>query len=324
MTEDESEIRAHPTLWFDDGNVVLVAVDGMGGFKLHRSILSRHSIVFRDLFTIPQPSEGETMEKCPVVRLQDSARDLDCLFTALYAGRKDSYYNRSLSVTFDEVTAMLRLGSKYQIDHIREEAIYRLQLCFPTSLSDFESEVGLHTNSEQPPISDLSRQDAICVVNLSRSFNLKSILPSAFYTCCQLDNKLLVYGVKYSDGTTEKLSQSDLLVCLNGRAKLLEDNTTITAFFCNPEQSPQCQYNSVCTRHMKLQLLQEVQQADIFANYDPLEPIQSWLSTKAQELRICAACMQLLNARYDSGRQRVWDNLGEYFGVEPWPWNEDE
>lgn len=44
-------------VWLDDGNVVLVA--GGTAFRVHQSILSRNSDIFRDMFTVPQPADAE-------------------------------------------------------------------------------------------------------------------------------------------------------------------------------------------------------------------------------------------------------------------------
>lgn len=84
--------RASPTpshctqWWFDDGNVVLIAEDTL--FRVHRGVLSHNSVVFKDMFLIPQPEEFEQMEGCPVVHLCDSQRDLGVLLGALYEGHR--------------------------------------------------------------------------------------------------------------------------------------------------------------------------------------------------------------------------------------------
>lgn len=75
-----------PAWWFDDGNVVLIAEDTL--FRVHRGILSHHSDVFRDMFLFPQPEEYEQIERCPVVHLSDTQRDLGILLGALYEGHK--------------------------------------------------------------------------------------------------------------------------------------------------------------------------------------------------------------------------------------------
>ena len=87
-SDDTCDPTKHDTLWFEDGNIVLVA--GNVAFKVHRSILSRQSAVFEDLFGIPQPdlAEVETMDGSPVVRLHDSALELTVFIEALYDGFK--------------------------------------------------------------------------------------------------------------------------------------------------------------------------------------------------------------------------------------------
>ena len=54
----------------DDGNILLV-IDTTG-FRVHRSILSLHSEVFQDMFSIPgMEGHSELIDGLPVVRLLD-------------------------------------------------------------------------------------------------------------------------------------------------------------------------------------------------------------------------------------------------------------
>lgn len=92
--------RQHADFWFIDGSVVLLAQDMM--FRVHKTFLSRHSVIFRDMFALPQPSSPLTSnasdpavsvelavdeaEGCAVVRLHDSAEDVASLLYALYDG----------------------------------------------------------------------------------------------------------------------------------------------------------------------------------------------------------------------------------------------
>ncbi|TEB27403.1 hypothetical protein FA13DRAFT_934160 [Coprinellus micaceus] len=41
-------------------------------------------------------------------------------------------------MSFSAVAAMVRLGKKYDIPHLRDEGLARLKLQFPTRLEDFE------------------------------------------------------------------------------------------------------------------------------------------------------------------------------------------
>ena len=73
--------------WFDDANIVIIAQST--AFRVHRGLLSQHSDVFRDLFTIPQPVDekgADTMDGCPVVRLPDTSYDVRELLRVIYGG----------------------------------------------------------------------------------------------------------------------------------------------------------------------------------------------------------------------------------------------
>lgn len=77
--------KRHNTLWFEDGSVVLSTPDVL--FRVFRSTLSRHSPIFRDMFSLPQSSnvpEEETMDGVPVVELHDDPEDLAHLLSALH------------------------------------------------------------------------------------------------------------------------------------------------------------------------------------------------------------------------------------------------
>jgi len=70
--------------WFRDGNVVIVA--GSAAFKVHRGQLERHSEIFSDLFSIPQPKEQHLIDGCSYVELQDCPSDVFYFLSALYDG----------------------------------------------------------------------------------------------------------------------------------------------------------------------------------------------------------------------------------------------
>lgn len=83
-------IRQHESLWFEDGNLVVLSQDV--SFRLHKTILSLHSEVFRDMFLLPVSADTEVIDGCPVVRLTDRAEHLALFFHALYgAGKKYGY-----------------------------------------------------------------------------------------------------------------------------------------------------------------------------------------------------------------------------------------
>ena len=82
----------HPTLWLEDGNVVLSAKSPNDNtrtllFRVHRSVLARQSKVFADMFELP-PSDSVDLqglyEGVPRIDLHDSAEDLEEMLKVLY------------------------------------------------------------------------------------------------------------------------------------------------------------------------------------------------------------------------------------------------
>lgn len=101
----------HSDIWFEDGNIVLEA--GRKQFKVHRGILALHSSVFKDMLSVPQPpsSDQDSVDGCAVVRLSDSAEDLEIVLRALIKREYVLSRNRStlpLSIKLSQVCELHR------------------------------------------------------------------------------------------------------------------------------------------------------------------------------------------------------------------------
>ena len=79
-----ADLTHHVDIWYDDGNVVLVA--GTMAFCVHRSILSRKCTVFRDMEKASHPDDEDMIDGRPVVRLHDDPQDLAHFLQYLYNG----------------------------------------------------------------------------------------------------------------------------------------------------------------------------------------------------------------------------------------------
>lgn len=75
-------LKRSPVFWFNDGNIVLQTEDTQ--FRVHRSLLAFHSEIMKDCFEIPQAEVEETGEGCPVLRLDDSTKDIENLCGLLF------------------------------------------------------------------------------------------------------------------------------------------------------------------------------------------------------------------------------------------------
>ncbi|KAF7361117.1 BTB domain-containing protein [Mycena sanguinolenta] len=118
-------------LWFAPDMIVIRAEDKM--FRVLGSILAAKSAVFRDMITFPQPEDGgtEKMDGFPVVRLHDSAEEVEVFLRAIF----DSSYFMPAPAPFSllAVLAILRLSHKYDVpflyrralDHLAVDGYYR-------------------------------------------------------------------------------------------------------------------------------------------------------------------------------------------------------
>lgn len=83
--------KQHPDWWFPDGSIVVLAQDT--GFRVHMSLLARHSPVFRDVFALPQPAKLDTdddasLQGVPFVEVSDDVYDMSCMLHVIYDGPK--------------------------------------------------------------------------------------------------------------------------------------------------------------------------------------------------------------------------------------------
>ncbi|KAG6871982.1 hypothetical protein C0995_014257 [Termitomyces sp. Mi166 len=125
--------------WLHDGSIVLSVENTL--FRVHQTILVNHSQVFADLFSLPQPAEGdETIEGCRVVVLaDDSAADFEDLLGAIYhpSHFDDLPEDADLDELLEFVGGILRLSTKYIIPALRKRCVSLLTARFPTTYEDY-------------------------------------------------------------------------------------------------------------------------------------------------------------------------------------------
>jgi hypothetical protein len=74
--------------WFKDGNIILQT--GNTRFKVHQGALARHSSVFDDVFSMPQPDPVETQNTtsdCPLLVVHDQPEDIEFALEVFYGDR---------------------------------------------------------------------------------------------------------------------------------------------------------------------------------------------------------------------------------------------
>ncbi|KAL1742990.1 hypothetical protein HDZ31DRAFT_75156 [Schizophyllum fasciatum] len=119
-------------LWFPDGNVIIRAGDRL--CRVYKGFLASQSTVLADMFSIPQPDAMETYDGIPVLMLPDPAEEvLHWLKSMLFPKYFETYPER---IPFPKLLAVLRLSHKYDVQYLRQRALYSLSTELPVSLAD--------------------------------------------------------------------------------------------------------------------------------------------------------------------------------------------
>ncbi|KAJ7664107.1 hypothetical protein B0H17DRAFT_1092323 [Mycena rosella] len=161
-------------LWFQDGNIVLIA--SSVAFKVHRGQLCRHSEVFDDVFSIPQPKDQDLYDGCPWVEVYDCPSDVLYFLKALYDGL---YFKTPGANDFPAVAAVLRLSTKYLVEHLRQRCMIRLDVDWPSTLAGWDQREQSATSSIGHYTPRASCPHPILVIDLALDLGLASLLPAA-------------------------------------------------------------------------------------------------------------------------------------------------
>ncbi|KAJ7657211.1 hypothetical protein DFH06DRAFT_990948, partial [Mycena polygramma] len=223
--EFDSPISRSP-VWYSDGSVVLQAETTQ--FRVHASILSAGSTVFKE--KVAQAPEDATcqVESCPLVQLyEDKAQDVELVLLALY----DRNFYQTPEKTFAQVAAMWRLGTNYGFDELRDDALRRVEYIFPRSLYDFQSRYYVKEKLPDIPLnSPIHHYPGLIfdAINLARATNLLSILPAALFRACSASEtqetvvQSILAGSKGSDERLVQMSDVDKNLCVLATFRLLK------------------------------------------------------------------------------------------------------
>ncbi|KAJ7150686.1 hypothetical protein C8R46DRAFT_914704 [Mycena filopes] len=123
-------------LWFSTDSLVTLRAEETV-FRVPQSILAARSRVFEAMFQFPQPSsadpsavndEQEILDGAPVVRLFDSAAEVEPFLRAIF---DSSYFMPPpATVELSDVLAILRLSHKYDVGYLYKRALVHLETLY--------------------------------------------------------------------------------------------------------------------------------------------------------------------------------------------------
>lgn len=144
----------HPSFYFEDGSICLLDRTRSYYFNVHKSFICRHSAPLRHLIDV-NADNGSFIEGKPVLQMEDDHQDLLNLLTALYDGlyvrsSESQQMNPRLIFPpasselkydvndFHIVSSLLRLSTKYQIEHVRRDILRGMAVAWPKTLAGWE------------------------------------------------------------------------------------------------------------------------------------------------------------------------------------------
>ncbi|TEB30546.1 hypothetical protein FA13DRAFT_1688607 [Coprinellus micaceus] len=311
------------SIWLSDGNIVLQAENTQ--FKVHQGYLARLSIIFSDVFSVPQPGSQPLVEGCVVLLLQDSAQDLSVALSEIY----DRCYSPREQIHVETVLAMIRIGRKYEIQHLLKEGIARLRTEFPATLEDHDrvddtvSWSGIIDNDDAG--SDVLFRIANFCTSHSDMKELLPVLPLAYYWANCRNLTTILDGDPIGEDvqcTPTLLSPEAQKICLRGRQKLLD---RFSSSFAWVDKIPRVSLSSGASHSHKCSSVVEPltnilwkPEPQLYVMLEPWDRLQKQLDRVTLRKEMCGECYVAARKSHMQAREQLWNDLPGFFGLPSW------
>ncbi|KAJ7033808.1 hypothetical protein C8F04DRAFT_957159 [Mycena alexandri] len=282
-------------IWFDDGNIIVQAENTQ--FRLFKGALCSSSDVFKDL--VEDMADLTAEDGCPLLLLSDSAVELTYVLRTIFHRWS---YPPNQPLAFDVIAAFLRLGRKYEIKPLYDDALARLGAVFPPSLSQYvDSKMMDHIQFPDPEDPNRRGQIVVDTIILARELGIPSLLPAAFwFTCTRLES--------LANKHTSAIFEADRDVILLA-AKPLSIAYASYLFGWLDETPANCSQPAVCTNtKLKYSLKQWKPPGSAMTLY--------WRSSA--ENGLCRTCVAAGQKHHSEGAKRLWTELPAFFNLPPW------
>ncbi|KAI5896125.1 uncharacterized protein SCHCODRAFT_02676049 [Schizophyllum commune H4-8] len=289
--------QQHEKHWYDDGSVVLHVEDTL--FRVHRSILAKHSEIFRDAFALPAPVEAEEHDGFPLVRLRgDRIQGWNELLDALYDSFTyfDTLNSLDLDAKLTAAMSLLRVSTKYRIDYCRAKCLAILSQHFVSS------------PTYEPAAQLPSFGQACDMVKMARETNAMSLLPCALLMVACAEDHSAIYSTD--------LPLFDKISVYHARLELIRLQRECMFPFVQNIWRP----NRTCERNYSgtvcAALLQDESSryaAAPEAMYFFVDDASFWPTDKTRAKPPCKSCRAIVLRELAQGRQKIWEQLPELF-----------
>ncbi|TDL14655.1 hypothetical protein BD410DRAFT_778730 [Rickenella mellea] len=328
MASAETEIR-HEALYFPDGDIVISAKNDNANkifFRVHKFILSHHSPVFKDMFSLPAPQDNLRQSYdgvSQVLEMSDRPDDLASLFRVLYDPATLPYkrYNPDTPLV---CKGILKLATKYQMDTLRNRIIEQIISDWPKTLYEWDAIESHNAFFEKAPDSlkeQIIQSEPAAAIEIARLFDIPSILPAAF---------LQLTRTKIQNRWSARPKDPKDRMCHYARWELLgaEDSLRIVEItrsihitvLCfqtfDLHKSTGCSNVSYCETRLQWEF-------NIFSSHYPLSldilaDVACLSSYISKNCKLCKSCDENISKRLKQLRHNIWNESLCIANAEPW------
>lgn len=204
------------------------------------------------------------------------------------------------------VVAFLRLGRKYEIEHLWVEAMTRLTHDYPSTLEHLDRAVNVDLIESYPGKST-------DIVQLALDHNIPSILPAALVFCSILyDTEHFLEGRRRPDGSVVILSANYRHACMMGRDRLFELQAAETFKWLNVTSDGD---SDSCSKDLCAFTRRRIFQ-EIWFPFPDCLVLSPW--NQSWEEGMCKGCIDSSIQEHRMGRENIWRMLPSIFGLAPW------
>ncbi|KAJ7161885.1 hypothetical protein C8R43DRAFT_919788 [Mycena crocata] len=286
-------------LWFPKDTIVILAEHKI--FQISGGVLAARSEVFSNMLAFPQPTSGdvESIEGTPVVRLHDSADDVEVFLRAIY---DSSYFMPApVPIELQSVLGILKLSHKYEVQYLHRRALEHLALdgwysetyeCYSNGGTD-------HLINLEPrsPINSLA------VIVAATEVGALWLLPYAYYCTSTFGSEILL-------AITGALAQP-VRKCIASHADLLRGQIAVNQFLRKRCLNPTC--DAVFSSELCALLDDVAQSTFAIPLMDPKKTFK-----RKKKAGICKACYDLAKTTRLEAATAFWDRLPAIYGLPPW------
>ncbi|KAJ7169518.1 hypothetical protein C8R46DRAFT_199671 [Mycena filopes] len=186
--------------WFSDGDLVLSCAQPGHHllFRVHRFILSQHSLPFAKMLTKEALASRQTLETLPILPLPEPPVEIHKLLCCLYNALNGGAF-RDLERPITRYDWLLRMSIQYKIVPLRESIISQLKTEWPKTLARWDAREAYIGSLRQQHASagaagrlhnlylDDRLSEPVITIYTARSIRLLELLPAAFYDLSRRD-----------------------------------------------------------------------------------------------------------------------------------------